>query len=74
VVLNVTSRPTATNPALGLSVASEIGLHHEVQASTNLVDWNILATLTSTNFSTHLVDPNAGLYPRRFYRTRELTQ
>jgi len=74
VVLSLTSLPSATNAALILSVGSEIGVHHELQASTNLLDWKVLTKFTNTHLRTEARDPQAGLYQRRFYRVKEASQ
>jgi|GEM_PF-1702642 len=40
-----------------------------IEASTNLVDWQILVTTNSGNGSVTFLDQSATNYPRRYYRT-----
>jgi len=47
---------------------SQTGPDYEVQASTNLVNWNTLWTTNSPPTPFGWVDTNAGVYPNRFYR------
>ena len=74
VVLSFMSPASASDHVLTLSVSSEIGLRQEFQVSTNLVHWSTFTNLTNTNFRTEVVDPKAGVSPRRFYRAREMRQ
>src|SRR5439155_745901 len=71
VVLSFMSPASASDHVLTLSVSSEIGLRQEFQVSTNLVHWSTFTNLTNTNFRTEVVDPKAGVSPRRFYRAKE---
>jgi uncharacterized repeat protein (TIGR01451 family) len=41
-----------------------------VEASTNLVDWQILVTTNSGAGLVHFIDQDVALYPQRFYRSR----
>jgi hypothetical protein len=47
---------------------------YEIQSSTNLADWSVLATLVNTNINGALpfLDPGASNIPVRFYRSRLL--
>jgi hyaluronate lyase len=57
----------ATNPAV-LQVGATVGANCQIQASTNLLDWE---TVFTTNASAPLFewsDPAASQWPRRFYR------
>ena len=74
VVLSFMSPASASDHVLTLSVSSEIGLRQEFQVSTNLVHWSTFTNLTNTNFRTEVVDPKAGVSPRRFYRAKEMRQ
>jgi adhesin HecA-like repeat protein len=49
-----------------LSVNGIPGYHYEVQASTNMIDWVPLQTNTAPFL---FVDPDAGKFNQRFYRT-----
>jgi hypothetical protein len=46
------------------------GRNYELESSTNLVVWQSVATLTSTNGPVHFVDPETPV-SNRFYRVRE---
>jgi hypothetical protein len=50
---------------------SQPGLSVEIQASTNLVDWATVATLTNSNGTIPFTTPTAA-FPRRFYRAHQL--
>jgi hypothetical protein len=52
-----------------LNLIANVGQPLEIEASTNLVDWTTIATLTNTN-GLNFDDPEAGNYPMRFYRLR----
>ena len=58
-------------PRFTLTLANEIGLRHTLLASTNLLDWGALQSFTNTTFKTLLQDPQAGLHPVRYYRSKE---
>jgi hypothetical protein len=47
-----------------------IGPDHVLQGSTNLTDWVRLSTNTPTVLPFTLTDPNAGAFPKRFYRVK----
>jgi len=40
-----------------------------IEASTNLMTWQTLVTTNSGAGSVSVIDQNAGIYPRRFYRS-----
>jgi len=44
------------------------GQSYEIQASTNLVNWQTLSSLMATNAPVFFTDPSFANYPRRFYR------
>jgi hypothetical protein len=54
-----------------LTLTGERGQRFEILASTNLLNWDSLATLTNSTGSTNFSDSNSGL-PRRFYRAHQL--
>lgn len=65
-------------PALGLNFSNQTapaltltGLSNQlcqVQVSSNLINWDILRTVTLTNGSTQIIDVNATNVPARYYR------
>lgn len=58
--------PIQAGGQFGFTVSGVTGTQYVVQASTNLVNWVSLQTNTAPfNF----VDPGAGSFQRRFYRT-----
>jgi hypothetical protein len=71
VAMDINSALAATHPKFTLSLGSEIGLHHTIQVSTNLLDWDVLKTFTNSTFKTVIPDPQAEVHPVRFYRSRE---
>ena len=52
-----------------LPLQSQAGSAVEIQASTNLVDWTSLATLTNETGTLPFTDTD-NTYTRRFYRVR----
>ncbi|MCX6926648.1 MAG: hypothetical protein NT154_26085, partial [Verrucomicrobia bacterium] len=60
-----------SNGQFGFTLQSQPGLSFEVQASTNLVNWATVATLTNSNGTIPFTTPTAG-FTRRFYRARQL--
>jgi Bacterial lectin len=58
--------PLAIDPSFGFLLPGDIGLTHEIEASTNLVQWSPL-----TNASLYFRDPDSTNYDRRFYRFRK---
>ena len=65
------SLSVTTNTANGLQVLrldGEAGFNYNVQASSNLVDWNDIAILANTNGTVFFYDQNATNYSQRFYR------
>jgi hypothetical protein len=60
-------------PGIGLSLPFQGILNHpyQIQASTNLVDWNNLLTFTNQSERAEFTDTNAVQLPLRFYRLSE---
>ncbi len=58
----------AANGDLLLSIGCESNRLYFLEASTNLSAWTAVTNLTSSNTTLNFVDPNAGVYQRRFYR------
>jgi hypothetical protein len=56
--------------AYKLNLTAKAGDIYELQASTNLVDWVMLTTLTNSGAILNFVDPDAKNYPQRFYRLK----
>jgi outer membrane autotransporter protein len=52
-----------------LLISGEPGRTYRLQASTNLIDWLDLSTITPSNGLFRFVDPDATKLNRRFYRT-----
>ena len=59
-----------TNGQFSFTLQSQAGSAVEIQASTNLVDWTSLATLTNQTGTLPFTDPD-NTFPRRFYRLRQ---
>jgi hypothetical protein len=55
-----------------LQIQGQVDRRYQVQASTNLLDWQGLTTLIATNNSIPFRDPGATGSARRFYRTLTL--
>jgi hypothetical protein len=53
------------------TVSSASGLRLEILASSNLQNWDAVATLTNSTGTTNYTDTTSGL-PRRFYRAQQL--
>ncbi|HWQ91471.1 MAG TPA: hypothetical protein VN673_07350 [Clostridia bacterium] len=53
---------------LQLELHGEVGGSYLFETSTNLVHWNFWTTRTATNGTATLIDAEARLTPRRFYR------
>jgi hypothetical protein len=51
-----------------LDIPGTNGLVYCVEASTNLMEWTPILTNTVAGGSIDFVDPDAGLFPQRFYR------
>ena len=59
-----------TNGHIGLRFSSLSNLTYSIQASTNLVNWEMLGTATdSANGQYQFEDTNTSNFKRRFYRT-----
>ena len=54
-----------------VSLTGEVGASYSIEASTNLVNWTPLVTLTNSNGSVNLVDPAAARFNQRFYRAKQ---
>ncbi|MCX6922169.1 MAG: C10 family peptidase, partial [Verrucomicrobia bacterium] len=53
------------------TLSGDRGLGFEILASSNLINWDTLATLTNSTGTTKFTDPTPGLN-KRFYRARQL--
>ena len=51
-----------------LNFSSPVGCNCVVQASTDLIHWQDVASLVATNANSSITDPDAGNFPNRFYR------
>jgi hypothetical protein len=61
-----------TGEGLQLSIQGEAGLSYVVEASSDLLRWQEVGALVSTNRNMVFVDAGALLYPKRFYRVKEV--
>ena len=68
IVARLSPTPGWTNGAFGLSLSAPLGGKWDLQASTNLLDWTTLGTLTITNSQMPFLDPGAADLRQRFYR------
>ena len=57
-----------TESGFQLSLTGAAGLPYAIEASTNLLNWMPLTTVTNASRTAALTDPDATNYPRRFYR------
>lgn len=57
-----------------LSMVSTPGVNYVLQASSNLVNWVSLSTNNAPGNTITLVDPDANLHKKRFYRVRQAGQ
>jgi hypothetical protein len=60
--------PGFVNGTFGMSLSASLGGQWELQASTDLVNWTALGTVTITNTPMPLIDSAATNFARRFYR------
>jgi len=60
--------PAGTNATPSLRVTGASGYNYLVEATTNFVTWEPVATLVNTNGSVDFVDPRTTNFIRRFYR------
>jgi hypothetical protein len=51
-----------------VTLTTRLGQSYTLQASTNLVDWETLETLTASDTRLNFIDTNAPSFSRRFYR------
>jgi hypothetical protein len=56
--------------AYNLDIAVNVGKPMEIQASTNLMDWITLTTITNAGGTINFTDPDTTKYPMRFYRLK----
>jgi Legume lectin domain len=55
--------PLPVDPSFGYRLPDDVGLNHQIEASTNLVEWTPL-----TNAFYYFRDQDSTNYPQRFYR------
>jgi hypothetical protein len=60
--------PGWSNSAFSLTVSASLGGQWEIQASTDLLKWNSLGTITITNTPMLFVDTGTTNFAQRFYR------
>jgi hypothetical protein len=56
------------NGTVAVTINGALGDTWQIQASTNLVNWSPLATVTITNVPMQFLDEGAANLPQRFYR------
>jgi hypothetical protein len=61
---------TSVSGQVQVTLEGNPGEHYEVEASTNLVHWSDLLSLTNASGTIQFNDPNAVGFRRRFYRAR----
>ena len=62
-----------TNGSVQVTLNGGTGQWHRIEASTNLLDWRALTSLCQTNLTSAWLDTSATNFPRRFYRSLQLT-
>jgi hypothetical protein len=67
---NLAAPGLAPAKQFGFSYSADIGRNYQILGSTNLVNWDVLATATATNQTMLYRDADASRYPARFYRAR----
>ena len=69
---HATSLSTTATGEMALTVHGLIGQSYDIEASKDLKIWTIISTVTmEDDGSLQFTDPDAALYPMRFYRTRQ---
>ena len=67
----VLARAGSNNQVI-LRITGQVGHTYVVQASQNLAGWTVLGSATlDASGALEFVDPEAGIFPARFYRTQE---
>ena len=55
-----------------LSISGTVGHTYDIEATQDFSDWTVIGTVTvDGSDSVNFTDPNAGDFPRHFYRTRD---
>jgi hypothetical protein len=68
IVLPLIELAGASNGSVALSITGQAGPDYALQASTNLIDWEIITTTNSPPVPFVLSDSGSPDYPSRFYR------
>ena len=63
----------SSNRLVQVTLTGGTGQWHRIEASTNLLDWRALTNLCQTNLTSACLDTGATNFPRRFYRSVQLT-
>jgi hypothetical protein len=53
------------------TLQGDLGAAYSIEASTNLLDWTPLITVTNSNGSVMWADPAAAVFNQRFYRAKQ---
>ena len=67
-MLAITAAGHLLNGDFQIAFNGSLDQTYKLQASTNLNDWVTVLTFTCTNSPMYVADPDAGNYPKRFYR------
>lgn len=55
---------------LRITFQGQVGGNYDIEASTDLVHWECVASVMNTNGTFFIIDTNAPNFPARFYRTK----
>jgi hypothetical protein len=72
VMLPVGYAPLLSTDGTVLAFATLRGHYYALEASTNLVDWQVVTNFTAASAVTALTDSQANIFRTRFYRLREV--
>jgi hypothetical protein len=66
---NISSVTWLVNGSFGFQISGLLGQTVHVEASTNMVNWDILSVIVLTSGTTNFIDNSAPLFQHRLYRT-----
>jgi hypothetical protein len=73
-MLPVGGTPWFSDGALGLDFTTLQGHYYALEASTDLLNWQVVTTFTATNAVSTLFDSQAATLSQRFYRLQDITE